>query len=195
MAKIYLNWREAQLGGLPMVCATCGDDATDRVDRKLVTVRPGFFCIIRRTVKVSLPYCLRHRVASWNAFLRVTARSIGEDGITLGQVSRDFVDAVWDYRDNRDRYRYQQPIADALPAGRSEEDDEPRPRRRRRSGDDSGRVVYAVLMSILMVVVIAGCGFGMLFFNLFRSGPGRAPVQPGIHRPGGPDIPRPPFRR
>ena len=91
MASIRLDWAEARGGDLPMICPTCGDDATEWQERKLSTVRPGFFCTIRTSVKVRLPTCRRHRVWSWNAFLRVRAKSITDDSITLGQVSEDFV--------------------------------------------------------------------------------------------------------
>lgn len=192
MSTIYLNWREASEGDLPMVCATCGDDATELVERRLSTVRPGLLCIVRTRTTVTLPFCRRHRVASWNGFARVRARSISAEGVTLGQVSEDFVDAVWDYRDHPERYRRR--ARRGAGAGEEEwEDEKPRPRRRR-SGE-GGRILYAVLMPLLVAVVVCGCGFGLLFFNLLRSRPAAGPAHPGLNRPGAADPPgRPPFR-
>jgi hypothetical protein len=208
MTKIRLDWREAQGGDLPMVCAYCGDDATEWVDRRLSTVRPGIFCIIRTRVTVRLPYCRRHRVASWNGFLRVTARSIRDDGITLGQVSEDFVVAVEDYRDNPDKYRRR---AIRL-AGRRRDDhdddweDDDSPRRRRLRADENRRVMYGTTMTVLVIVGVACIGFGLLIFNLARAAnragtgfgpprPGFAPPRPGFNQPVAPGLPgQRPFR-
>jgi hypothetical protein len=195
MSKIYLSWREALEGDLPMVCATCGDNATEWVERRLSTVRPGFFCIVRTRTTVTLPFCRRHRVASWNGFARVTARSISTEGVTLGQVAEDFVDAVWDYRDHPERYR-RRTRRRAGDRGEEDEWEEAEPRPRRRRSGDGGRVLYAVLMPVLVAVIVAGCGFGLLFFNLLRSRPAAGPAHPGLNRPGPADPPgRPPFRR
>ncbi|MBV9125934.1 MAG: hypothetical protein JO112_21495 [Planctomycetes bacterium] len=183
MGSIRLTWREATEGKLPLVCATCGEDAIQMVERRLYTVRPGLFCIVRRWATVTLPFCRRHRTASWNAFLRVKARSLNEFGITLGQVSEEFIDAVWDYRDHPEKY---------LRRGRrwatsQEEDEEPRPRRRRSS--DTSRLLYGILMPVLLAVLVAGCGFGFLFFNLLHFGPAPAPQRPDFPHPAGPNFP------
>jgi hypothetical protein len=191
MGSIRLDWSEAQGGDLPMVCATCGDDATEWVERRLSTVRPGLMCIVRTKVTVMLPYCPRHRVASWNGFMRVRARSINQDGITLGQVSPDFVDAVLDYREGGERRRPRRSVRSRNVAVEEveelEEADEPRPRRRRSS--ESGRILYGVLMTGAVIVGVSCCGFGLLFFNLLRHSP-----PAGLQGPGQPVVPHGPFR-
>jgi hypothetical protein len=202
MASIRLNWRESQGGDLPMVCATCGDDATEWVERRLSSVRPGLMCIVRTRVTVSLPYCRRHRVASWNGFMRVRARSIDQNGITLGQVSPDFVDAVLDHRERRERRLRRGPsfpdpdLEEVLPADdEEEEEDERRPRRRRSS--ESSRILYGVLMTGAVILGVSCCGFGLLFANLMRNSPPPAvgPQPGGFGGPGQPVIPRGPFQR
>jgi hypothetical protein len=202
MGKIRLDWKEAQGGDLPMVCPTCGDDATEWVERRLTTVRPGLFCIVRTSVTVRLPTCRRHRVWSWNGFMRVVARSITDNGVMLGQVSEDFVDAVWDYRDNPDRYRRR---AVRRAGRRRDEDDDwedEEPRRRRRSSDSS-RVLYGVMMTLLVIAGVSCAGIGLFLLSFGvpggRPSPGFGPQRPGFNqpggfRPGGPNFPKGPFR-
>ena len=193
MASVRLGLDEATTGDLPMVCAICGDDATEMVDRKLSAVRPGLLLIVRTRLTVILPYCSNHVVASWNAFMRVRARSISKTGITLGQVSQEFVDAVWDYRENPDRSkrlrREVREIQDVEAVG----DDDESTQRRRSSGGN--RVLYAVLMTALVIVGVTGCGCGLLFFGLIRNAPSGGRQQPGFQGPQGPGVPKAPFRK
>jgi hypothetical protein len=197
MSKIHISWEEATQRRLPMVCATCGADATEWVERRLSAVRPGFLAIVRTRTKALLPFCPRHRVASWNGWARVMAWSINDSGITLGQVSSDFVDAVLDYRRRPRRRRSAVAEAAADEAGvelvEDVEEALPRPRR----GSESGRVLYAVLAPILVGVIVACCGGGFLLFNLLHSSSGPAgPGAPGMNKPGpfGPAGPGP-FRK
>jgi hypothetical protein len=188
MPSIFLDWREAQDGDLPMVCATCGDDATDMVERRLTTVRPGFLAIIRTKAKVWLPYCPRHVVASWNGWIRVRALSISKDGIKLGQVSIDFVDAVEEYRDDPTKYRR-----------RGLKERRPRVPRLRRDPGDASRSFHATLLIIVFAIVITICGFGLLLLNLLRPNATPLPARPGVN-PQGPLAPPvvphgPPWRR
>ena len=192
MARITLDWDEATNRRLPMVCATCGNNATEFVERRLSAVRLGFLVRIRTKATVYLPYCDEHVHASWNGFLRVIAWSIRQESITLGQVSPDFVDAVLDQRDRPTRPRRRtsgnkdNEALEVLPA------DEP-PRRPRSGG--SGRLVYGVLMPILVLLVVSCCGFGLLFLNLFRTS-SPANNRPGINRHAPPDFgPRGPLRK
>lgn len=89
MASIWLDWREAQGGDLPMVCATCGDDATDLIERRLSTVRPGLLCIVRTrvTVLVLWPVAVCSR-----AGVDYTAVSFHPDRLTENAVGRDVPD-------------------------------------------------------------------------------------------------------
>ena len=173
MSKIHVTWEEATQGELPRVCATCGDAATEWVERKLSAVRPGLLCVVRTRTTVLLPFCPRHRVASWNGWARVMAWSINAKGVTLGQVSPDFVDAVWDYREHPEDYRK---VVDRRSAATADddgvelvEDAAPAPRPRVRRGTESGRILYAILAPILVGVLVACGGFGLLIFNLLRS--------------------------
>jgi hypothetical protein len=210
MSRIYLNWQEASGGDLPPVCATCGDNATEWMERKVSTTRPGFFCIIRRWTTVTLPFCPRHRVASWNGFMRVVARSIGRDGVTLGQVAPGFVDAVEYHRRQRERQRRGLPVVlQPVPVARlyDDEDDEldedsgefERPPRRRVTSDSS-RAWYAIAMVLIITVVVSFCGFGLLAVNLMRNRPAYGPQQPGFQQPGfgppvQPVVPKPPWKK
>jgi hypothetical protein len=186
LASIRLDWREAQEGDLPMVCATCGDDATEMVDVKLTKLKPRILVNIRQWTNVLLPCCPAHRTPSWNGFLRVKATAMDEHGITLVQVSPDFVAAVQEYRDDPDAYERRERNRAAGIA---------RPRPRTGSG---GRIAFAILMTLGVVVLVSCCGFGFLFINLWKSGaPGFGPKRPGIETPepngplGPPNVPRP----
>jgi hypothetical protein len=181
-----------------MVCATCGDDATEMVERELYTVRPGFLCIVRTRATVVLPYCDDHVTASWNGFMRVVAKSIRDDGITLGQVSEDFVEAVEDFRENPERYRRRargrarKAAHDEDDEDEEEDDDEEVVRRRRRGSADGNRFLYGSLMAGLVIVLVSACGGGLFVYNFFLR-PGAGPRQPGLKQPG--DFPphKPPF--
>jgi hypothetical protein len=189
MASIRLSWHEAHEGDLPMVCATCGDDATEMVEWKMTNFSPRIFVNIWKRSTVLMPCCPSHRTQSWNAFLRVKARSMDQHGITLGQVSADFVDAVEDYRENPERWRRRSRSSDVRIVGDEGEDVDGLPPRRRRSSN-AGRYIYATLMMVGFAVVISCCGFGFLFFNLWKSGaPGFGPKRPGVEAPAGPGGP------
>jgi hypothetical protein len=205
MASLFLDWREAQNGDLPMVCATCGAHATAMVERRLSTVGPGFLVIVRTKATVLLPYCPQHMVASWNGWVRVRALSISKEGIKLGQVSSDFVDAVHDYRDDpakfeRRRLNERPRDHEERPRRDDEEpllrDDEERPRRDPGGG---GLTLTVILLIVVFAVLVTVCGFGLLFFTLLRPGAVRQPApQPGLNPQGPlapPVVPQGPPRR
>ena len=150
------------------------------VERKLRTSRPGLMCIVKTTVRVVLPYCEEHIRASWNGWVRVRAKSIGKDGITLAQVSESFVDAVEDYRTNP---------ADLKPPRRARDseisdDDYRRPRRPAPKSNTSWFLFAGVILVAL--IVVGACGFGLLRFSEEPGGPG----PPGLKQPGCPERPR-----
>jgi hypothetical protein len=189
LASIRLNWHEAQEGDLPLVCATCGDEATEMVDTKLTKLSPRILVNIRKWTTVLLPCCPAHRRPSWNGFLRVKAQAMDEHGITLGQVSPDFVAAVEEYRHDPNDYERRE-------RSRAAGNEPPRPRT-----GNGGRILYATLMTVGVVVLVSCCGFGFLFFNLWKSGAsGLGPKRPGIEAPepngplGPPNVPKSPRR-
>jgi hypothetical protein len=183
VGSIWLEWREAQGKELPMVCATCGEKAVEMVERKLRTIRPGLMCIVKTTVSVVLPYCEEHIRASWNGWVRVRAKSIGRDGITLTQVSESFVDAVEDYRTSP---------TDRNPPRRARDseisnDDYRRPRRRRPAPESNTSWILLAAVILVALILVGTCGFGLLFLNFLPGGP--AIKQPAVPNPGPPKAP------
>jgi hypothetical protein len=195
MASIFLDWGEAQKGDLPMVCATCGQRATSMVERRLSTVGPGFLVIIRTRATVLLPYCPQHIVASWNGWVRVRALSINQEGIKLGQVSSDFVNAVHEYRrDPRGFSRDRRNEGD-----RDHEERQPRDHEESARGGFGGLTLTVTILLIVFAAVVVMCGVGVLMFTLLRPG-GGGPAGPAGGNPqnplGPPAVPRgPPYRR
>jgi hypothetical protein len=190
VSSIWLSWREAQGEELPMVCATCGEKAVEMVERKLRTIRPGLMCIVKTTVRVVLPYCEEHIRASWNGWVRVRAKSIVKDGITLTQVSESFVDAVEDYRTHPSDLKLPRRARDA----EISDDDCRRPLRRRPAPRSNTPWIIFAVMILVALIVVGTCGFGLLFLNLKPGGPGR----PGFKQPAVPNDPGPakaPWRR
>ena len=47
-------------------------------------------------------------------------------------------------------------------------------RRRTRANGGGRGMLYGILMTLLVIVLVSGCGFGLLLFNLLRSGPARS---------------------
>lgn len=195
MARIQLDWHEAQNGDLPMVCATCGARATDMVENKLSTVRPGLLSIVRTRATVLLPYCPRHRVASWNGFMRVVAKSITDDGITLGQVADEFVDAVWDYRERPEKYRGGGRGQRAAESDEDEDTDDESPRRRRSGSGEGARLFFGIAVTGLVILGVSCFGGGLFLWNFLGPGAARQTNRPGFNQPVGPEKPRLPFRR
>lgn len=102
MANLFLSWDEAKGEQLPHYCVSCGAPAAEWADWRLCHTRQHVFSIEYTYVDVAMPVCPEHR--NLRAFLipRIGVRKIFEDGVELSRLSPGFVDAVWDYREERE---------------------------------------------------------------------------------------------
>ncbi len=169
MAVVYLNWHEAGEGELPAVCISCGAPATHVATRRLSVSRHHLFSIHTRYATVRLPVCRQHLRPAWVYWSRVVATEITQDGIKLKHVAGEFVDALWDYREDREDRPRRRHRADP------EEDDweEPRTRRpgRRRlqEYDPAPLDLGGTLGKMVLILFVLGfvCAGGMAVFMFF----------------------------
>jgi hypothetical protein len=196
MATIRLSAYEVQCGRLPMVCVRCGRDASDQMEWRLSAIQHYIIYRVRTTISVVLPACPEHRTQGLFIWSRVVAKHIDQRGVTLGNVSPYFLDAVEDFRDNPDDYR--------RPGTDYDRRRSPAERRNTPTGSSgsSGSATIWIVLGVLGAMffgVVLLCG-GLIVLARMQSG---AP-QPGFNAPGDPGWParptfpqgptRPPFR-
>ncbi len=107
MAELFLTWDEAQREDLPHYCVCCAVPATEWADWQICQSSHHMFSHRYTYVDVALPVCPQHRKLHWIPLYRVNIKKIEDDGLIINHVSPGFVQAVWDYRDDKEA-RYAQ---------------------------------------------------------------------------------------
>ncbi|MBM4070589.1 MAG: hypothetical protein FJ271_16780 [Planctomycetes bacterium] len=196
MSQILITWPEFQALDFPKVCFACGARAT-RVDSwKFSVVSHQFLATVTKYHTVEVPVCPDH----WNhrRLGGVKATRFTDDGIWFKNVSPDFIEALWDHREDMDRTerRLRREMEERGEAERESRVDRwgrrlapPRPRPRRgdrrfeKPASNTG-VVLLIVFGALVAVMLVGCLGLLIFGNVTRQ-----PVNPGFNNPGFNDPP------
>jgi hypothetical protein len=197
MSQILITWPELQALDFPRVCFACGARAT-RVDSwKFSVVSHQLFSTLTRYQTVEVPVCPDH----WNnrKLGGVKATRFTDDGIWFKNVSPDFIEALWDHREEMDRAerrlrREMEELGEADPEsrgvdrwGRRLAPPRPRPRRGDRRFEKPASntgVILLIVFGVIAAVILVGC-LGLLMFGHVT----RQPVNPGFN----PGFDNPPF--
>lgn len=173
MADLFLTWEEAQGERLPHYCVSCAAPATDWADWRICKTQHRVFSHDYTYVDVTLPVCPEHRNLHWIPLYRVNAKEIFDDGVVLGHVSPGFVEAVWDYREQRERQSFQtEPPSLRSSSSRRQADFQEHgilPRTRyvqgRSEGGSFAWTAQKFILIVLALLFLAPCG-ALLAFGL-----------------------------